>query len=516
MKKLITLTLTLLLLTTISCESDTAPKEPLIPLTAPSLTNNPYRDIIATNLLPLLSFFNAKGGRGKRTYEIQIDTVPTFDNKTLIEYKNVPEESQYISSKLIEEKDRLADKTRYYWRVRAVDSAGNAGPWDSSRFYLDTAADDSFMNLVRIPVKEATVSSGENPKNIYDLDDPGQTTIWRSTPPGSDTQWVMFDLGTKWQISRIWMLSNTGGTDGWLTDFVWQISDDGNKWTDIPETQIKDNDTYRNILDFKPVTARYIKLAISKWHGYAAQINAITLYSPGKPPIPKAPEKDYVLLIGNQQNGFTFTELADFVESLDLGLETLTVPHYEVSMEMLNSLEKKPVAIILSGNNVDYQNVAMFEFNGEYEIIRESDIPILGICCGHQQLAMAYGYTYARSMGWSDITAMESRLKRTEIKQIKEDPVFQGIPNPFVAVEIHGWAIAKMPPDFELIAQSTYNQAIKNGKRMIYGEQFHAEVKVPYNQGSPYLVNFLKMALARGNKNVQNKTKAQNSKNNRS
>jgi CTP synthase (UTP-ammonia lyase) len=30
---------------------------------------------------------------------------------------------------------------------------------------------------------------------------------------------------------------------------------------------------------------------------------------------------------------------------------------------------------------------------------------------------------------------------------------------------------------------------------MIYGEQFHGEIKAEYNQGKPYIKNFLRMAL---------------------
>jgi len=482
--------------------------KPSTPLTAPKLTNNPSLDVIVTNPYPLFSFFNATGGVGKRTYTIQIDTSENFDSKNIIEYKNVPEENQYITGKLDitsrlheKEKDTLSGKQRYYWRVRAVDSKSNGGPWAKSRFYFDEKADDSFMNLVRVPVQDIEVSSGYNKKNIYDLDDPGQSTFWQSTPPGSDQQWVVFDLGRATELSRVWMLSNPDSSDGWLKSFVWQTSHDGESWRDIPGTKIDNNDTLRNIIDFKSVSARYVRLLINDWHGYAAQINAITLYSPGKPPVPDTPDEDYILIVGDQQNGFTFTELAKFVEGLDIGLKTLTVPHYEVSLDMVKNLKRKPVAIILSGNNADYQNLPMFEYNGEYEIIRESDIPILGICCGHQQLAMAYGYTYARSMGWKDITAMDKARARTEIDIEKKDPIFDGVPDPFVAVEVHGWAVAHPQEDFEVIAKSSYIQAMKSKTRMIYGEQFHGEIKVPYNQGTPYLVNFLKIALKRSAKN---------------
>jgi hypothetical protein len=208
------------------------------------------------------------------------------------------------------------------------------------------------MNLVRVPVSEVKVSSGQNAKNITDLDDPGQDTFWRGTPPGSEVQWVTFDLGEKRVISRVWMLSNIKGYEGWLKDFGWQMSPDGKVWYGIRGAVIENNETFRNIIDFlMPVETRYLRLLITGWHGYSPQINAVTFYSPGQPDIPDAPEGEYVLIVGNQQNEFTFSALAEHVESLGLGLKTLTVPHYEISMDILEKLEHKPVAIILSGNN---------------------------------------------------------------------------------------------------------------------------------------------------------------------
>ena len=447
-------------------------------LTAPSLENNPSRDIIATNTRPLLSIFNASGGTGKRTYTYQIDTVVTFDSDSLIEYSDIPETSKYIAEKRIEEKDALVDNKRYYWRVRAVDEKGNKGPWATTRFYLDTTSDDTFMRLVRLPVREVKVSSGQNPKNIIDIDDPGQATFWLSSPPGDPVQWVSFDLGTVSKLARIWMLSDRSGMDGWLKKFVWQMSRDGTSWADIPGTDIENNDTFRNIIDIEPVSARYFRLFIKDWFGYAPQINAVILYSPGMPEVPDPPEEDYVLIIGDQMNGFTFTKLAAFIESLDLNLKTLTIPHYEASLELVQSLKRKPVAIICSGNNADYQNLPMFEYNGGFEIIRETTIPLLGICAGHQFTCMAHGYTFARSMGWSDISSLDpAEYKRmTTITILKELPVFKNIPNPFTAPEVHSWAVSpvSLPEDYEIIGESSYVQALRSKTRFLYGEQFHA------------------------------------------
>ena len=143
----------------------------------------------------------------------------------------------------------------------------------------------------------------------------------------------------------------------------------------------------------------------------------------------------------------------------------------------------------------------MFEYNGVFEIIRECQIPILGICCGHQLSFMAYGYTFARSMGWRDFTslALDEQEELTKITIRKDVPMFQGIPNPFTAPEVHSWAVSRvsLPEDYEITSESTYIQTIKSKTKLLYGEQFHAEIKTDYNEAMPYLVNFLKMALGR-------------------
>ena len=71
------------------------------------------------------------------------------------------------------------------------------------------------------------------------------------------------------------------------------------------------------------------------------------------------------------------------------------------------------------------------------------------------------------------------------------------MPNPFTAPEVHSWAVARLPQHFEVIAESGYVQCLKSSAKLIYGAQFHSEIKAPYNQAKPYLVNFLKMALER-------------------
>ncbi len=466
----------------------------------PRLTNNPSFDVICTNDQPLLTFYNAKCGKGELTYSIQIASDKQF-NDIIVEYNNVKAKTELITSKLLEENDRLPnDQQFYYWRVKATDKLENESVWTSSRFYLDTKSDDHFMNLKRVKVDLVSVSNGANEENIIDLTDIGNTTHWEPPPPYKTHPWIEFKFPEPTEFSRIWMLSNPNSKEGWLTDFYWMSSLDGKNWSKIDETIITDNYTFRNIIDFAPIYAKYLKLLIKDFYGYAPQIYTAVFYSPGNPEPPIVPNEDYVLLVGDQYNGFTFTELAKYVEGLDLNLKTVTIPHYEISLKMLKSLNPQPVAIIFSGNNANYPNLPMYEFNGGFEIVRNSDIPILGICAGHQLEVMAYGYTYAHSTGWFDNTILdiETEVVPDSIHIIKKSPVFKGIPNPFFAVEIHSWATAEevFPRiGFELLAKSSYVQVQKIKGRMVFGEQFHAEVDISANQGRPLIYNFLSLAL---------------------
>ena len=121
--------------------------------------------------------------------------------------------------------------------------------------------------------------------------------------------------------------------------------------------------------------------------------------------------------------------------------------------------------------------------------------------------AMAYGVSFAHWMSWFDDTMF--RLSKGEtpdkveiLPAFLQDPIYQGVPNPFRAVEIHSWAIHPLfledarYDELELMAKSSYVQSIRSKKRPAFSEQFHGEVINDYNQGNLYLANFLKVAQA--------------------
>ncbi|WP_304088324.1 discoidin domain-containing protein [Maridesulfovibrio ferrireducens] len=462
----------------------------------PTLNTNPSLDVIVTRTTPLLSFKNAEGGALPKIYEVELDLSDSFNSLNLRKF-NLPESNGLVSALQIKQNSPLVNKKHWMWRVRAVDANGHKGPWAVSKFYIDSESDDHYSGFQRVYPKSVKTSSGSNPEFLIDYSDAGLNSQWRASPPGPNSEWIELDLGESKEISKIWLLAEFENTDGWLTDFHWLASNDGLNWNKIHNANVKNSNTYRSILDFAPHKARFWRLKITKFKGYAPALNEIMLFTQAQPEIPNIPTQPYVLVIGNQRNGFTFTRLTERISELEPKLAVVQIPFWKANMAMYNALPNKPVAIILSGNNANYNELPMFEYNGEYELVREAPIPILGICAGCQMNAFAYGYTRVHSMGWSDISAMRPQQNRTKINIEIKDPIFKKIPTPFIAPEIHGWAIYSLSDNYEVIAKSDYIQAIRRKDNMRYGVQFHPEIKVSYNQAVPVLKNFLKMALER-------------------
>ena len=98
-------------------------------------------------------------------------------------------------------------------------------------------------------------------------------------------------------------------------------------------------------------------------------------------------------------------------------------------------------------------------------------------------------------MGYGVYTCKQENLKRPPpLSIIKADPIFEGIPNPFYAPGSHGWEVVVLPDDVEVLAVSGCIEVIKSRRKIMYGEQFHAEIDLPFNEASVFLLNFLRMA----------------------
>jgi GMP synthase (glutamine-hydrolysing) len=71
------------------------------------------------------------------------------------------------------------------------------------------------------------------------------------------------------------------------------------------------------------------------------------------------------------------------------GLEILIEPFQHVSLERVRSL--RPSHIILSGQSHPWDQYSAESLAGVFDVIKHASQPILGVCGGHQQIAIAHG-----------------------------------------------------------------------------------------------------------------------------
>ncbi len=112
------------------------------------------------------------------------------------------------------------------------------------------------------------------------------------------------------------------------------------------------------------------------------------------------------------------------------------------------------------------------------------DVPTLGVCLGHQAIAVAFGGTVD--------SAPEPRHGKVSGITHDGEGVFQGLSNPFTATRYHSLAAVTLPDDLVATAHSEEGvvQAIRHRTLPVAGVQFHPE-SIMTTEGKRLLANFL-------------------------
>lgn len=143
--------------------------------------------------------------------------------------------------------------------------------------------------------------------------------------------------------------------------------------------------------------------------------------------------------------------------------------------------------IILSPQATPWPNYPRDELNRFYYEFHRTTKPILGLCGGHQLIALAYGGKVVPIKGQipecsypATYRLCNSEKGFTEINFDKKnpDPIFKGIDGGKAVVWMnHVEEITILPPDFQSIAYNGISkvQAMRNKTGRIYGLQFHPE-----------------------------------------
>lgn len=166
----------------------------------------------------------------------------------------------------------------------------------------------------------------------------------------------------------------------------------------------------------------------------------------------------------------------------EMGAELRVVRNDEITLDQIAELEPEKIIISpgpCSPNEAGVSIATIERFAGE--------IPILGVCLGHQSIGQAFGGRIVRA----------SRLMHGKTSPIEHDGqgVFQDLPSPFDATRYHSLLIEKssLPECLDITAQTEEGEimGVRHKELPVEGVQFHPESILTGDSGKKLLRNFI-------------------------
>ena len=191
-----------------------------------------------------------------------------------------------------------------------------------------------------------------------------------------------------------------------------------------------------------------------------------------------------MILVVDNYDSFTYNLVHYLAE---LGAPTHVVRNDDLSVEEAWAL--KPDAVLLSPGPCapDQAGICL-------PLITTAplDMPILGVCLGHQSIGQAFG---------GDVIRAKSLMHgKTSPIEHGGHGVFAGLPSPFTATRYHSLAVKRetLPDALEVTAWTADGEimGLAHKTRPIHGVQFHPE-SIATQHGHALLANFLDLAGVR-------------------
>jgi anthranilate synthase component 2 len=186
-----------------------------------------------------------------------------------------------------------------------------------------------------------------------------------------------------------------------------------------------------------------------------------------------------MLLIIDNYDSFTFN-LVHYVQQL--GADVRVERNDALSVD--DALALKPSGVLLSPGPCDPDKAGIC-----LELIERApeDLPILGVCLGHQAIGQAFGGRV--------VEAKAIMHGKTSPMHHEGQGVFADLPSPFTATRYHSLAV-ELPDDSPLQITATTQDGeimgLSHRDRPIHGVQFHPE-SIASEHGHALLANFLRV-----------------------
>src|SRR6266852_3170006 len=192
-----------------------------------------------------------------------------------------------------------------------------------------------------------------------------------------------------------------------------------------------------------------------------------------------------ILLVDNtiEGQGSSPREIRSALQKIEPDLRVVTEPFRNITPEFVKTLS--PSHIILSGQSHPWDEYSAESLAGVFYVIRSAPKPILGVCSGQQQMALAFGAPVdlieriAPGEGYQG-AFRERGFSAVELYSESEagNEIFQGLPKTITVWESHCDEVKELPADFICTATNEVSriQAMQHILRPLVGVQFHPEL----------------------------------------
>jgi len=201
-------------------------------------------------------------------------------------------------------------------------------------------------------------------------------------------------------------------------------------------------------------------------------------------------KKDKMILLIDNYDSFVHN-LARYLEKL--GQSTVVVRNDAIDIPSIRQL--RPQAIVLSPGPCTPRQAGC-----SIEVMKElhKNIPLLGVCLGHQVVAAA--------LGGRVVQASEPMHGRTSPITHDSTPLFAKLPQTFNACRYHSLVVQaeSLPSTLKITARSSDGtiMALEHVSFPVFGVQFHPEA-ILTEHGYQLLENFLTLAGCQASDNVE-------------
>jgi anthranilate synthase/aminodeoxychorismate synthase-like glutamine amidotransferase len=185
-----------------------------------------------------------------------------------------------------------------------------------------------------------------------------------------------------------------------------------------------------------------------------------------------------MILVIDNYDSFTY----NIVQYLgEMGADMRVVRNRDVTLDEI--AEMRPEKILISPGPCTPEKAGI-----SVEVVKRfgPEIPMLGVCLGHQSIGQALGGEIVRA----------DRIMHGKVSMVRHDGagVFEGLPNPMEAIRYHSLLIQRstLPDSLEITAETDEGEimGIRHKDWPLEGVQFHPE-SILTEGGKDLLRNFL-------------------------